>query len=330
MYAKDPSPLPLRTPLRPFLQVVSLVASLCLHLMVLSEEGAVEEAKEGGREGKRKHEVEEARLLSKFVEGGGEKVDRAVELFVKYQDKVREGGGRTAGGRECWRVKSGFCPRGKWQVSRLTDPNNPPSHPTVHPSFYDLLFVHFQVERARLRLAAQDEDGTGEQLDEREDDAEEKRETRLARLMDAGLYMLQRVAVVLGFVYSRSLEGQERLRKRMKMEGREGLGEVADVLREYALSVGEDVEGAVAEGGGAARQRRRLRFWAAHLEAADGGMVGEGEEGEDEDGEEGVEREVSGGGGSDEDGKRKKGEKHEDKEKEEEEAEVREEMAKEA
>ena len=151
------------------------------------------------------------------------------------------------------------------------------------------------MERARLRLAAQDEDGTGQQLDEREDNAEEKAETRLARLMDAGLYMLQRVAVILGFVYSRSLEGQERLRKRMKMEGREGLGEVADVLREYALSVGEDVEGAVAEGGGAARQRRRLRFWAAHLEAAGGG-IGRGEEEEEEEGEEEGGGEVNAGG----------------------------------
>jgi len=152
------------------------------------------------------------------------------------------------------------------------------------------------VERARLRLAAQDEDGTGQQLDEREDNAEEKAETRLARLMDAGLYMLQRVAVILGFVYSRSLEGQERLRKRMKMEGREGLGEVADVLREYALSVGEDVEGAVAEGGGAARQRRRLRFWAAHLEAAGGGIGRGEEEEEEEEGEEEGGGEVNAGG----------------------------------
>ena len=152
------------------------------------------------------------------------------------------------------------------------------------------------MERARLRLAAQDEDGTGQQLDEREDNAEEKAETRLARLMDAGLYMLQRVAVILGFVYSRSLEGQERLRKRMKMEGREGLGEVADVLREYALSVGEDVEGAVAEGGGAARQRRRLRFWAAHLEAAGGGIGRGEEEEEEEEGEEEGGGEVNAGG----------------------------------
>ena len=167
-------------------------------------------------------------------------------------------------------------------------------------------------------------------MDEWEDDAEEKKESRLARLMDAGLYMLQRVAVVLGFVYSRSLEGQERLRKRMKMEGREGLGEVADVLREYALSVGEDVEGAVAEGGGAARQRRRLRFWAAHLEAADRGVVGGGEEEEDEVGEEeGGEREVNGGGGTDEDEETKKGGKNVDREKEED-AEVRDERAKEA
>lgn len=143
------------------------------------------------------------------------------------------------------------------------------------------------MERARLRLAAQEEDGTGEQLDEREDNEEEKAESRLARLMDAGLYMLQRVAVVLGFVYSRSREGQERLKKRMKMEGREGLGEIADVLREYALSVGEDVEGAVAEGGGAARQRRRLRFWAAHLEAAGGEERRRGEEeGKEEEREE--------------------------------------------
>ena len=80
--------------------MVSLVASLCLHLVVLSEKG--EDAREGGKEGKRKHEVEEARLLSKFVEGGGEKVDRAVELFLKYQEKVREGGreGGRAGGRK--------------------------------------------------------------------------------------------------------------------------------------------------------------------------------------------------------------------------------------
>lgn len=134
-------------------------------------------------------------------------------------------------------------------------------------------------------------------MDEREDNAEEKAETRLARLMDAGLYMLQRVAVILGFVYSRSLEGQERLRKRMKMEGREGLGEVADVLREYALSVGEDVEGAVAEGGGAARQRRRLRFWAAHLEAAGGGVERGEEDGEEEEEERGeAGGEVNGGG----------------------------------
>jgi len=175
------------------------------------------------------------------------------------------------------------------------------------------------VERARLRLAAQDEDGTGQQLDEREDNAEEKAETRLARLMDAGLYMLQRVAVILGFVYSRSLEGQERLRKRMKMEGREGLGEVADVLREYALSVGEDVEGAVAEGGGAARQRRRLRFWAAHLEAAGGG-IGRGEEEEEEEGEEEGGGEVNAGGKEEE----------EDVDVEEEEAEEVDELAKEA
>ena len=182
------------------------------------------------------------------------------------------------------------------------------------------------MERARLRLAAQDEDGTGEQLDEREDNAEEKAETRLARLMDAGLYMLQRVAVILGFVYSRSLEGQERLRKRMKMEGREGLGEVADVLREYALSVGEDVEGAVAEGGGAARQRRRLRFWAAHLEAAGGG-VGGGEEEEEEEGGEEEQQEEEGGGKVN--GGRKK-EEEEDVDMEKEEAEEVEELAKEA
>ncbi len=221
-------------------QVVSLVASLCLHLMVLPEEEGGGGGG-GGAEGK-KHEVEEARLLGKFVEGGGEKVDRAVELFLKYHEKV---------------------------------------------------------ERARARLSQEEE-----QLDEADDNAEEKAETRLARLMDAGLYMLQvrsvsspatplflhqtihpptlppysqRLAVILGFVFSRSLEGQARLAKRMKMEGRE-LGEIADVLREYALSVGEDAEGAVAEGGGAARQRRRLRFWAAHLEAAGG----EGEEEEDE------------------------------------------------
>ncbi|EKU22723.1 beta-catenin-like protein 1 [Nannochloropsis gaditana CCMP526] len=101
---------------------------------------------EGGKEGLRKHEVEEARLLGKFVEGGGEKVDRAVELFIKYQEKVR---------------------------------------------------------RARLRL---NDEGAGdweEGLGEQGETAEEKGERRMARLMDAGLFMLQRVAVILGFVYSR-------------------------------------------------------------------------------------------------------------------------------
>lgn len=59
---------------------------------------------------------------------------------------------------------------------------------------------------------------------------EERAEARLERLLDAGLYMLQRVCVILGFVFTRSAEGRARLKKRMRMEGR-GLGEVAAVLR---------------------------------------------------------------------------------------------------
>jgi len=65
--------------------------------MVFAEDGGGE----GGKEGLRKHEVEEARLLGKFVEGGGEKVDRAVELFIKYQEKVREG-------RKGWEEEEGW------------------------------------------------------------------------------------------------------------------------------------------------------------------------------------------------------------------------------
>lgn len=149
------------------------------------------------------------------------------------------------------------------------------------------------MRRARLRL---NDEGAGdweEGLGEQGETAEEKGERRMARLMDAGLFMLQRVAVILGFVYSRSLEGQGRLRKRMKMEGREGLEEVGDVLREYALSIGEEAEGAAAEGGGAVKQRRRLRYWAAHLGSADGERrEWEGERGEH--GEEGAGEGVGG------------------------------------
>lgn len=59
---------------------------------------------------------------------------------------------------------------------------------------------------------------------------EERAEARLERLLDAGLYMLQRVCVVLGFVFTRSAEGRERLKKRMRMEGK-SLGQIAEVLR---------------------------------------------------------------------------------------------------
>jgi hypothetical protein len=153
------------------------------------------------------------------------------------------------------------------------------------------LFVRYydKVERARAKAAAAEE----AELEEG-DEEEEKAEARLARLMDAGLYVLQRVSVILGFVWSRSVEGQARVLKRMKMEGRD-VGQIAEILREFARSLGEDAEGAVAEGGGAAKQRRRLRFWAAHLETAAAPLKYEGGEEEEEEEEEGEEEEGEGG-----------------------------------
>lgn len=81
------------------------------------------------------------------------------------------------------------------------------------------------MEAARARAAEAEAFMEEEGLTE-----EERAEARLERLLDAGLYMLQRVCVILGFVFTRSAEGRARLRKRMKMEGRQ-LGQIAEVLR---------------------------------------------------------------------------------------------------
>lgn len=70
-------------------QVASIVASLCMLLMQVPGGGG-----EGGSSKRAAaREMCEARLLGKFVEGEGEKVDRAVELFVNYDAKVCKGGG---------------------------------------------------------------------------------------------------------------------------------------------------------------------------------------------------------------------------------------------
>ena len=70
-------------------QVVSLVASMCMLL------GDSQSGGGGGNEA-------EARLVSKFLEGQGEKVDRAVELFTKFASKVEEAREEVAQGEEQW------------------------------------------------------------------------------------------------------------------------------------------------------------------------------------------------------------------------------------